>query len=159
MEKKIYSRPYAAEECFTPNQYVASCAVEPDIPTGYSTDHFYIDGLHHGNNTHHSSDAEGKCSGDEHVNGLKTLDNKAMQGRGLAKFIENYPNYHIDQGYYDLTGGNQGIGQWYTNTRYFEPFLILHPANGSSQFYFLGAGTKTSDNAWDYVTPSMKNQS
>ena len=25
MEKKIYSRPYAAEECFTPNQYVASC--------------------------------------------------------------------------------------------------------------------------------------
>lgn len=159
MEKKIYSRPNAAEECFTPNQYVASCAVEPDIPSGYTTNHFYIDGLDNASDRH-SHTLDGRCAAsNEHVNGLKTLDNKAMQGRGLAKFIENYPNYHIDQGYYDLTASNACNGRSYTDTRYFEPFLILHANNGSSQYYFLGQGTKTSDDAWDYVVPSMKNQS
>ena len=161
MEKKIYSRPYAAEECFTPNQYVAACAVEPVIPSGMDRNHFYIDGLDTGSGEHRHGEDRKCAASTEHVSQLKTLDNPAMQGGGLAQFIENYPHYHIDQGYYDLTTSNACNGQYYTNGSYFSPVVILHGmgTNGKKQYYFLASGPKTSDDPWAYVAPSMKNQS
>lgn len=161
MGKKLYSRPPLRAERFEPQNYVAACAVEPQIPTGYLRDHFYIDGLDTGNNTcTHSKD--GRCAAStEHVNGLQTLDHLSgsMAGTGLEGFLAHYKNAHVDQGYYDLTASNAANGRQYTNTTYFAPVLILHASYSSSQFYFLGTGTKTSNDPWDYISPSEKNQS
>ncbi len=162
MEKKNYSKPFAAEEVFTPNHYIAACAVEPDIPVGYLRDHFYIDGLDTGSNQCRRHSKDGTCAAStEHINGLMTLDqlSGSLKGKGLQGILDTYKNAHIDQGYYDLTASNACNGQRYTNGSYFAPVIILHPSYNSSQFYFLASGEMTSDNPWDYVTPDMKNQS
>ena len=160
MEKKIYSRPYAAEECFTPNQYVAACTVEPDIPTGMDRDHFYIDGLARNNCNAHTKD--NICAGTEHMSRLYTLDELpgSLKGKGLQGYLDAYKNnnIHIDQGYYDLTTSNACNTQNYTNKTYFSPVVLLHYGT-SDRFYFLASGNVHSDDPWDYIPGSVKNQS
>ncbi|MBR6988566.1 MAG: hypothetical protein IKH95_01905 [Bacteroidaceae bacterium] len=156
MEKKIYSRPNAAEECFTPNQYVASCTVEPVIPTGMDKDHFYIDGLDTAEHSH-SHTPDGKCAAStEHTSRLKEFSD---YNGGLEKFLKDWKQAHVDQGFYDLTTSNACNGQNYTNTSYFSPVVIIHGGPTSSQFYFLANGYVNSDDPWDYITQSQKNHS
>ena len=160
MEKKIYSRPYATEECFTPNQYVAACAVEPVIPSGMDRNHFYVDGIERNNCNAQTKD--NICAGTEHMSRLYTLNELpgSLKGKGLQGYLDAYKNkhIHIDQGYYDLTTSNACNTQNYTNSSYFAPVVLLHYDN-SDRFYFLASGPKTSDDPWAYVAPSMKNQS
>lgn len=161
MEKKLYSRPLLRAERFEPQNYVAACAVEPVIPTGYDKDHFYIDGLDTANHSH-SHTPDGRCAAsNEHTSRLRTLDELpgSMAGTGLEGFLKNYKNAHIDQGFYDLTTSNACNGQSYTNGTYFAPVVILHGGPTSSQFYFLASGYVHSDDPWAYVTESQKNQS
>ena len=156
MEKKLYSRPLLRAERFEPQNYVAACAVEPVIPTGYDRNHFYIDGLDTANHSH-SHTPDGRCAAStEHTSRLKTFDEYSG---GLAKFLQDWKGAHVDQGFYDLTASNACNGQSYTNGSYFAPVVIIHGGPTSSQFYFLASGYKDSDDPWAYVTESQKNQS
>ena len=156
MEKKNYSRPLLRAERFEPQNYVAACAVEPVIPTGYDKDHFYIDGLDTANHSH-SHTPDGRCAAStEHTSRLKTFDEYSG---GLAKFLRDWKGAHVDQAYYDLTASNACNGQSYTNGSYFAPVVIIHGGPTSSQFYFLASGYVNSDDPWAYVTESQKNQS
>ena len=84
MEKKIYSRPYAAEECFTPNQYVASCE-EP--AKGFSFESYWDPLIRNSMELVIDGNADGYCEVTyEHIEVGGKL---AQQGK-----------YHINQGWY-----------------------------------------------------------
>lgn len=160
MEKKIYSRPYAAEECFTPNQYVAACPVTPDFPVGRTGDHFYVDGLDNGgkdNCTRHTPD--GMSGANEHISGMKSL--AQVPGHHDMQWLENnYKNtWHVHQGYYDLTGQQNSEHVPYSDSWPFAPVVVLHLENPSNEWYYLAEGHVKTSNPWDYIPGSIKNQS
>lgn len=158
--RKEWGSPLGKFQEFIPQEFVAACAVEPVIPTGYDKDHFYIDGLDTANHSH-SHPKDGICAAStEHTSRLKTFDELqgSMAGTGLEGFLKNYKNAHIDQAYYDLTASNACNEQSYTNGAFFAPVVIVHGGPTSNQFYFLANGYVTSDDPWAYIPEPVKNQ-